>query len=177
MQPRNDNRTLLMTDQRTPIDIFRNWYQEQPKEIQDSIAVFVLVKAPRFTTGELDIIMRPIDTFRKYLDEICDTTGAIVGEILLIRAIIDFSVIRQFASHDDWAMKKDRNEDIADEIEIEHGPNPMSDDLRKMLAQFPERQQLWLDATKSWKILRNTELSDEFLEAWQDDHRARSEER
>ena len=159
-----------MSDNTDPIGIFRKWYSAQSKEVQDTIAFFVLVRAPRFTTGRFHILMRPVETFSRYLDDAAgESPMGLIGEALLIRAIVDFAVFRQFGSADDWAMKMEQNENIAADLEREHGPNPMSDDFRKMVKQSPERQEIWIKAAQSWKALRNTELSDEFLEAWQQD--------
>jgi len=154
-----------MKDQESPIKVFQNWYSSQPKEVQDTVGLFILTKVPRFIMKEFDVLMRPKETLFSYLDAIGGNTAEILGETLLLRAIVDFSVMRRFAGAEDWEMKKESNIAIAGDIESEQGPNPMSNELRDMVLKFPERQKLWANTAKSWKALRNSSLSDEFLEA------------
>ncbi|HMK06447.1 MAG TPA: hypothetical protein VK476_02890 [Flavobacterium sp.] len=59
------------------------------------------------------------------------------------------------------------NERIADDLESEHGSNPMTDKLRELIKSFPARQELWIKTANSWKVLKNTSLSDEVIEAWE----------
>jgi hypothetical protein len=157
--------------QSTPIETFRSWYLKQPKEVQETVGLCILVKVPRFSGDALNSLSRPIEAFLRYLDDIPDAASAVIGETLLIRAIVDFSVMRQFGSEHDWDTKKELNENIAADLEKEHGPNPMTDHLRQMIEFFPQRQELWSSTAKVWRIFRNTELSDEFLEAWERNHR------
>jgi len=153
--------------QSDPIEALRSWYNQQPGEIRDTISLFVLVKVPRVTKHDMDILMRPQESFLAYLDEIPDRASAIIGEVLLIRAIVDFAVMRQFGNSDDWEQKKELQEAVAADFEAEHGPNPMTDRIREQLKSFPERLAIWLKTANSWRILKNTSLSDEFLEAWE----------
>jgi hypothetical protein len=156
---------------RAPLEAFREWYLNQPEEVQDMVAVQTLVRIPRFDSGDFDILLRPKDTFLAYLGNVSTRPSESVAEVLLIRAIVDFAVMRHFGQAD-WELKEDQNREIADDLEREHGPNPMSDKLRNLIKDFPHRKQLWFQSSNTWRVLKGGELADEFLEAWEHENRA-----
>ena len=54
-----------MTDKKDPIEIFRTWYSEQPKEIQGTVAFFTLTRVPRLDTPEFDVLLHSRETIGK----------------------------------------------------------------------------------------------------------------
>ncbi|MDX1951456.1 MAG: hypothetical protein SFY81_04685 [Verrucomicrobiota bacterium] len=160
-----------MSAGKNPIEIFRSWYSAQPQEIQETVAFFTLVRMPRSSAKDFEMLSRPVSIFLSFLDETsAQSPMLLVGGVLHLRAIIDFAVIRRFASVE-WEGKKELNAAIADDLEHEHGSNPFSDQLREKLKGFPERQEMWSESVNSWRALRNGNLSDEFLEAWEENNR------
>jgi hypothetical protein len=81
----------------------------------------------------------------------------------MLRTFIEFFVINQRGTKQNWQATLALNERLRDHIASE-GHDP--EFVERMIEQMPFREKLWIRSAESWKLLCHGALSDDSLNEW-----------
>jgi len=146
-----------------PLEIIRDWWTAQQDPARGNLAFFVLVRCKPF-----DPIASMGDGFPEWLSERLDYFQHL-GRTMMVRALIDYTVDEQ-ASEQHLANVEDLHMTMVDDGKY---PKDMRKIIGDHLPTLPDSRKAWEDAGKSWRVLRDTFLTDAKLRAWEKDMQLR----
>jgi hypothetical protein len=141
-----------------PIDGLIDWYRDLPLSHRQDIAAFVACAAPGF--GALDVWNSP-DLPGEFIATIQTLRGDCyyeVGLALTLRSVIEFFIISRRSTRAAW-------QEVARALEIAENSAP-SELITSNLESLDFRAEQWIRSCDKWRILRETSLTDDNLNAY-----------
>jgi hypothetical protein len=151
--------------ERSPRELFVEWYLSTPPEVRDQLAFDFGVFAPA------DALTGDSKTHPLGAQELCDRLPPLaahplgeVGLILMLRAFVDFAFSKR-STEEDWNVVRNRNFAIS-AMAKEEGEEHMASTLEGISERMALRSRLWIREAKRWSELRNSTLSDATIDRW-----------
>ena len=148
-----------------PLEAFLSWYDSLPLAHRQDIASFAFAILPGYDPG----LAEPLDGMEtRFKDHVTGTSHQkmeLIGNILALRALIEFFFIRNRGTTAQW-QETERFLAGAKAHFDELGLASASQTAEKSLTELEFRSEQWLRTTKKWQSLTSDALSDAKIEAW-----------
>jgi hypothetical protein len=150
----------------TPLDKYREWFTRLPAELQRDLAMFIRHFSPRgiFVAGH-DAIENPLPGFLDRLQRGEHNGSSTIGFTLFLRQITEW-VYRSRATKDEWDRTRNNLTSATVAVKAELGPEYGSG-VETTLEEMDFRSRMWVREYAGWITLRDGELSDTALLAWE----------
>jgi len=155
-----------MNNIENPIQAILDWFVTQPLEIRQDLAFLTLYSLSGINSAVQDpSTNNPEGVMEGWLEQQAklSSPNQLVGTTICVRAAIDFFVMCNRETKEDWIKTIEFNQTIRNRIGATGKDASFID---KMLERLPFRSKLWIKATKSWRNLCNETLSDDSLRTW-----------
>jgi GNAT superfamily N-acetyltransferase len=144
-----------------PLDQFEKWFDDQPDEVRSDCAHYALF----FDLFE-GSTTKVEEDFRNWIREGYDLAfEAILVRILTLREILTIAVFFTRGSEAEWQRAEEMHLRVYESFQRK-GLGKEAEDIDKMVERLPERSQMWIKASASWKELIDGSLSNQALHSW-----------
>ena len=151
-----------MSENATPLDLFKGWFRSQDIEVRTEIAFQV---GSCLENMDLDALRAaPEQTFNAWLDRDVEKFR-ILGRVLSLRGLVDFLSFRGRATQEDWDKTIKRQKELLLAAEKKFGAGNVGP-MRQSFESLPKRAKSWIRASTYWARLCKGGLSDERVDAW-----------
>lgn len=153
-----------------PVTELLEWIKKQDHEIQAEIAFLMSAEHPSFDFYGLPLeTENQIQTFCSKIEEFSGSEVGNGGFVVAFRAIFDFTIVRRRGTIDGWRQPEAAMQAILESNDPGQPPR-IKETAQKMLNELPARREKWIAICNSWKELKDSVLSDEAIEAWENDN-------
>jgi hypothetical protein len=150
---------------KSPLLAFSDWFMSLPPAHKDEIAAFIVVSGPQYAGSEFNPdTAEPIllEELSKYRNERMRETGL----ALALRETVDLFVLNHKGNRESWNISNNRNLQIKAKLK-QSGEHPkLQKVLYEMNTEMPLNREQWLVTAEKWNVLKNTDLSNDNLDAW-----------
>ena len=146
-----------------PLEIIRDWWTAQQDPARGNLAMFVMIRSKPY-----DPLSSSDEVFIEWLSERLDYFQHL-GRTMMVRALIDFTLDEQ-ASEQHLEKVEDLHMTMVDDGQY---PKDMRKFIGDHLPKLPGSRKSWEDAAKSWRVFRDTFLTDTKLRIWETDMQMR----
>lgn len=155
-----------MTELPNPLLSIVNWLDQLPPDHRHTLSAMVVHHLPDivlptqayYTDGGAEFL-------RGWLSDPKDDISVIIGKVVIMRALIDFTCNDRFTKTGQELSEIKFSESI--NYALEKGHDELAAKMAHSQSQSPLRNAQWSKAGDAWKELCKTELSDESLRTLQ----------
>ena len=109
----------------------------------------------------------PVELLKGWLEKAKSKPNAkFVGHILALIECIEFFVIAERGTKEDWDKIRDSNEWMKEDLQSQGHSREMIEPLEKIRRESQFREKQWISYAKTWRRLREGQLSSEYLKLW-----------
>lgn len=151
-----------------PVIDLAEWIESQEDEIQADIAFIVAALHPSF-----DFFGMERDSSKRselFCDRIREFSGTDIGNpgfLVSFRAIFYYAIVRKRGTAEAWEQPREflRGALESDDPNKSEGINETT---KALLSSLPERRDKWIKVCKAWENFKNSCLSDDVIERWEE---------
>jgi hypothetical protein len=150
-----------------PREAFYQWFDSLPLQLQQDTALFAgaflgLLSGNTSPEGELRMDAL-VDNLRGYVA--VEPVAHQVGKLICLKAIIDFALIRERSTPEDWDITREKMARAVEWLQQEAGPRA-EERAREYLNYLPFRSRQWIKHAAAWRDLCESHLSEDNLHDW-----------
>ena len=153
-----------------PVMTLIEWLKEEEVDIQGDVAFLMSGFHPSFDFTSLP--SESEELLAKFYSKIESFSGTGIenaGFLITFRAAFDYLFVKGRGTKEGWDKAKERLEFILNS-NAEDKPATVNATAKKALEELPGKMEKWFKICKQWQELKNTSLSDEAIEAWENEN-------
>ncbi len=152
-----------------PVDALEKWFNSMSVSDRDDLAFLTLHSIPTSPLSDsIDLISQnPKELFIDWIQNTKSLSPPkLVGHILTLIVNIDFFVMKNRGTKEEWNSIFQLNESIEANLKQEGHPDNTVEHISKIIREVPFRQKQWKKYAESWELLKSKALSFPMLDAW-----------